>query len=219
MNIPAEGQPCWKFVAEFYARPGVSHACPQLQDRLGLDVSFLLAVLFYAVRRGLDLSAEEIKKLDRCISAWRNEVILPLRKLRRRLKSGDLLSPSTDEFYRRIKADELLTEQIEISALAQQFEQMSGNAAAAPSSFAVIERVARYFAEACRQEVTSSAMRFKSLSRFFIPRRPSDQLPVRTPHVSAESTRRSGVFCFAESRCRFYTQLRSQSAEINGPAV
>jgi hypothetical protein len=57
-------------------------------------------------------------------------VILSLRKLRRRLKSGDLLSPSTDDLYRRIKADELLTEQIETSALAQQFEQMSGNAAA-----------------------------------------------------------------------------------------
>jgi hypothetical protein len=137
------------------------------------------------------------KKLDRCISAWRNEVILSLRKLYRRLKSGDSLSPSTDDLYRRIKADELLTEQIEISALAQQFEQMSGNTAATPSGLAVIERVARYFAEASRQEVTSSTIRFKWPARFFIARRPSDQLPVRTPRVSAEfdAAQRRVLFC------------------------
>jgi uncharacterized protein (TIGR02444 family) len=146
MNVSAEGQPCWKFVVELYARPGVSHACLQLQDRLGVDVSFLLAVFFYTVHRGLNLPAEEIKKLDRCISAWRNEVILPLRKLRRRLKSGDLLSLSTDDIYPRIKADELLAEQIEISALVQQLEQMSDNPATS-SSRVVIERVVRYFAE------------------------------------------------------------------------
>jgi hypothetical protein len=70
-------------------------------------------------------------------------VILPLRGLRRRLKKLlDLLSPSIDKLYRRIKADEVLAEQIEINALVQHFEQMSGNAVAAPLSFAVIERAA-----------------------------------------------------------------------------
>jgi hypothetical protein len=63
-----------------------------------------------------------------------------------------LLSRSADKLYQRIKASGLLAEQIEISALVQQLEQMSGNAAAAPSSLAVIERVARYFAEASQQE-------------------------------------------------------------------
>jgi uncharacterized protein (TIGR02444 family) len=153
MNVSAEGQPCWKVVVELYARPGVSHACLQLQDRLGVDVSFLLAVLFYTVHRGLNLPAEEIKKLDRCISAWRNEVILPLRKLRRRLKSGDLLSLSTDDIYPRIKADELLAEQIEISALVQQLEQTPSNSAA-PSSRVVIERVIRHFAKASGQDAS-----------------------------------------------------------------
>jgi uncharacterized protein (TIGR02444 family) len=150
MNRPAEDQSCWGFVIDLYAKPGVTQACLELQERLGVDVSFLLTALFYAVRRGLDLPAEEIAKLDRRISAWRTEAIFPLRGLRRRLKSGDLLSQSTDEFYRRIKADELLAEQIEVSALMQQLEQMSGNPAA-PSSQVVIERVIRHFAEASGQ--------------------------------------------------------------------
>jgi uncharacterized protein (TIGR02444 family) len=153
MNRLAEDQACWDFVVDLYAKPGVAQACLELQERLGVDVSFLLTALFYAVRGGLDLSAEEIEKLDRRISAWRAEVIFPLRRLRRRLKSGDLSSQPTDEFYRRIKADELLAEQIEISALVHQLEQMPGNPAA-PSSRVVIERVIRYFAEASAQDAS-----------------------------------------------------------------
>jgi uncharacterized protein (TIGR02444 family) len=153
MNKPAEGQSCWSFVIDLYAKPGVAQACLELQDRLGVDVSFLLTALFYAVRHSLDLSADEIAKLDRHISAWRAEAIFPLRRLRRRLKSGDLLSQSTDELYRRIKADELLAEQIEISALVQQLERAPSNPAA-PSSRLVIERVIRHFAEVSGQNAS-----------------------------------------------------------------
>jgi uncharacterized protein (TIGR02444 family) len=145
MNGLAEDQACWDFVVDLYAKPGVAQACLELQDRLGIDVSFLLTVMFYAVCRGRDLSPEGIAKLDHRISAWRTEAIFPLRRLRRRLKNGDLLSLSTDEIYRRIKADELVAEQIEISALVQQLEQMPTNPAA-PSSRIVIERVIRHFA-------------------------------------------------------------------------
>ncbi|SDT56089.1 TIGR02444 family protein [Bradyrhizobium canariense] len=153
MNRLAEDQACWDFVVDLYAKPGVAQACLELQERLGVDVSLLLTALFYAVRGGLDLSAEQIEKLDRRISGWRAEAIFPLRRLRRRLKSGDLSSQPTDEFYRRIKADELLAEQIEISALVQQLEQMPGNPAA-PSSRVVIERVIRHFAEASGQDAS-----------------------------------------------------------------
>jgi uncharacterized protein (TIGR02444 family) len=147
MTEAAAEHPCWTFALEFYAKPEVSPACLLLQDRLGVDVSFLLTVLFYAERRGVDLSTEAIASLDRCISAWRKEVIAPLRAIRLRVKSADLLAHPTDEFYRRIKADELLAERIEISALAQQLEQMSGTPVTA-SVRDVIERVATYFAMA-----------------------------------------------------------------------
>ncbi|WP_213771751.1 TIGR02444 family protein [Bradyrhizobium sp. dw_78] len=146
----AEGQRCWQFVVELYAKPGVSQACLALQDRLGVDVSFLLTILFYAVRGGADFQADEIARLDHTISGWRNEVIRPLRALRRRLKGGDLLSQPTDEFYRRIKADELSAEQIEIGALVRQLEQRPGNPST-KTGRAVIERVARHFAEASGQ--------------------------------------------------------------------
>jgi uncharacterized protein (TIGR02444 family) len=148
MNETAENQSCWDFVVELYAKPGVSQACLELQDRLGVDVSFLLTVLFYARRRSVDFSMEEIASLDRSISAWRDQVLIPLRRLRRSVKASALLNSPTDEFYRRIKADELLAEQLEVSALEQQLEQMVVKRSAAELKRDLIERVVKHFADA-----------------------------------------------------------------------
>lgn len=151
MNEPAANQSCWDFVVKFYAGPGISQACLELQDRLGVDVSFLLTVLFYAKHRNIDLSAEEIAALDRSISAWRDEVIRPLRRLRRRVKASDLLNSSTEGFYQRIKADELLAEQLEIGTVAQQLEQMQAKRSISLPRRDLIERVAKHFAESSGQ--------------------------------------------------------------------
>jgi uncharacterized protein (TIGR02444 family) len=147
MNEPAEKQSCWDFVVKLYAKPGISQACLELQDRLGVDVSFLLTVLFYAESRNIDLSVEEIASLDRSISAWRDEVIAPLRRLRRHLKASNLLNSPSEEFYQRIKADELLAEQLEIGAVSQRIEQMQVKRSISQFKRDLIERVVRHFAE------------------------------------------------------------------------
>jgi uncharacterized protein (TIGR02444 family) len=151
VNQPAEHQSCWDFVVELYAKPGVSQACLELQDRLGVDVSFLLTILFYAKHHGIDFSVEQIASLDRSISAWRDEVIVPLRRLRRRVKGADLLNFPTEEFYRRIKADELQAEQIEINAVARQLEQISGKQPMPALRRDMVEHVVKHFADATRQ--------------------------------------------------------------------
>jgi uncharacterized protein (TIGR02444 family) len=150
MNEPAAADACWNFVIVLYAKQGVSQACLVLQDQLGVDVSFLLTALFHAARRQEDLTAEDIEKLDQFISVWRNETVLPLRALRRRLKEGHPVVDSVAELYRQIKAAELLAERLEIGALVQQLERISGNPAAAPSGRATIEHVVRYFANASK---------------------------------------------------------------------
>jgi uncharacterized protein (TIGR02444 family) len=147
---PGTDEGCWNFVIEFYAKQGVSQACLLLQDQLGVDVSFFLTALFYSARRGVNLTAEEIERLDRHVSAWHNEIILPLRKVRRRLREGHpaIKSPSGDELYRQIKAAELLAEQLEIGALVQQLEKIARDPASAQSNRTTIEGVVKYFAGA-----------------------------------------------------------------------
>jgi hypothetical protein len=73
-------------------------------------------------------------------------VVVPLRQLRHRVKNAELLPHPTDELYRRIKAHELLAEQIEIVALAR-LEQMSDKPSTAESTHDVIESVVRHFVE------------------------------------------------------------------------
>ncbi len=150
-NKPAENQSCWEFAVEFYAKPGISQACLELQDRLAVDVSFLLTILFYAKHRDIDFSVGEIASLDRSVSAWRNEVVIPLRRLRRRVKASDLLNSPTEELYQRIKADELLAERLEIRAVEQQLEKIPRKQSAPELKREVIERVVRYFADASQQ--------------------------------------------------------------------
>jgi uncharacterized protein (TIGR02444 family) len=151
MSEAAENRSCWDFVVELYAKPGVSRACLELQDQLGVDVSFLLTILFYARHRSIDFSTEKIASLDRGISAWRDQVLIPLRRLRRNVKALDLLNSPTEEFYRRIKADELLAEQLEVSALEQQLEQMVVERSAAELKRELIERVVKHFADTSPQ--------------------------------------------------------------------
>jgi uncharacterized protein (TIGR02444 family) len=147
MDERAESDSCWTFVVDLYARPGISQACLELQDRLDVDVSFLLTILFYAKHRGMNFSVDEIASLDRSISAWRDEVIRPLRRLRRRLKAADLLKSSTEELYRRIKADELLAERLEIGELEQLLEKMPAAQSTFDAKRDVVERVVKHFAE------------------------------------------------------------------------
>jgi uncharacterized protein (TIGR02444 family) len=150
MDHSAANEACWNFVIKLYTKQGVCHACLVLQDQLGVDVSFLLTTLFYTACLHADLTAEEIKRLDRYISAWRNETVLPLRALRRRLKEGNPAVDATRELYSQLKAAELLAERLQIGTLVQQLEQISGSPARAPSGRTTIEHVVKYFANASK---------------------------------------------------------------------
>src|ERR1700733_878967 len=103
-----KGSPFWRFSLGFYRQPGVADACIALQDGCGVDVNILLFFLWLATakRRVADADAQAV-----CAKAgnWRDDVVVPLRTLRRRLKDGSaLVEHGTAEVFRtRIKAVEL----------------------------------------------------------------------------------------------------------------
>lgn len=75
----------WDFSLTVYDRPGVAAACLALQDRHGLDVNLLLFCCWAAsMERGLDPAT--LGAAETAVSAWRNQVVRPMRALRRRLK-------------------------------------------------------------------------------------------------------------------------------------
>ncbi|CAN0405638.1 unnamed protein product, partial [Phaeothamnion confervicola] len=110
----------WQFSLAFYARPTVADACLQLQDSAGVDVNLLLYLLFIATQNR-QVDCNDVARLDALVKTWREQAVLPLRTLRRRLKTGiePLPAASTDVLRSAIKRSELEAEHIEQDLLEQ----------------------------------------------------------------------------------------------------
>ena len=98
LELPASA--FWTFTLGVYQKEGVSPACIALQDRLGLDVNFLL-ICVYAGSRGHALGADDVARLEERAAPWRKHVIHPLRAVRRWLKQQHLLDKAPSDQLRR----------------------------------------------------------------------------------------------------------------------
>jgi uncharacterized protein (TIGR02444 family) len=114
----AQGSPFWRFSLRLYRAPGVGDACIALQEEAGVDVNLLLFLLWQATERRA-LTAADVKALDQTVGGWRDTAVIPLRNLRRALKSSPgLVAPNAAEAFRtRIKAVELEAERLQQEAM------------------------------------------------------------------------------------------------------
>jgi uncharacterized protein (TIGR02444 family) len=156
------GGPHWSFALRLYGQPGVSDACLALQDRLGVDVNVLLLALFAVVERGIPLTASDIADMDRAVAAWRREIILPLREIRRRMKSGPEPAPDevTEALRQQVKKAELSAEQTEQAVLAHWLDQRHGGGQAEREVDirGVVASVVSYYAErSCTAEAAADS--------------------------------------------------------------
>jgi uncharacterized protein (TIGR02444 family) len=114
----SQGSPFWRFSLRFYRQPKVADACIALQEESGVDVNLLLFLLWHAAQSRA-LSPAEVAELERRIGAWRDATVIPLRAVRRALKSPPaLVEAATAEAFRtRIKAVELEAERLQQEAM------------------------------------------------------------------------------------------------------
>jgi uncharacterized protein (TIGR02444 family) len=114
----SQGSPFWRFSLRLYRAPGVGDACIALQEEAGVDVNLLLFLLWQATQRRA-LTASDVMSLDQTIGGWRDTAVIPLRNVRRTLKSAPgLVDPNTAEAFRtRIKAVELEAERLQQEAM------------------------------------------------------------------------------------------------------
>jgi uncharacterized protein (TIGR02444 family) len=110
----SQDSPFWRFSLAFYRNPAVAAACIDLQDRAGVDVNVLFFLLWNATLERT-LPAEAVAELDRRIGAWRDAAVVPLREIRRALKSPPpVVEPGAAEAFRtRVKAMELEAERLQ----------------------------------------------------------------------------------------------------------
>jgi uncharacterized protein (TIGR02444 family) len=152
------GSPFWRFSLQFYRLPGVAEACIKLQEESGVDVNLLLFLLWHAARQRV-LSRAEVEGLEHKIAAWRNLTVIPLRAVRRALKTPPgLVDAGTAEAFRtRIKAVELEAERLQQEAMYALVRASLLGAAAPSVEDAARANVAAY-ASLCRAALAAPAI-------------------------------------------------------------
>jgi uncharacterized protein (TIGR02444 family) len=115
---PPTDTPFWRFSLNYYRQAGVAEACIALQDDSGVDVNLMLFLLWLAAS-GRQLSVEDVKALDEAVRSWRDLTVIPIRKLRRKLKDAPTLveAGKQEAFRTKIKAIELEAERLQQDAL------------------------------------------------------------------------------------------------------
>ena len=134
----ASQSPFWRFSIAFYRIPGVASACIELQDQAGVDVNVLFFLLWNAAE-GRAFSADDVAEVERQIAPWREMAVVPLRDVRRALRSPPaVVAPAAAEAFRtRIKALELEAERLQQEALyALSQSRPLGEPAASPAEAA-----------------------------------------------------------------------------------
>jgi len=124
----------WRFVLDFYALEGVSAACLELQDRLGVDVTVLLHAVWLHCRHGQTPDTAAIETFDAAVRPWRTQVTVPLRALRRMLKSAPFPIPAdiVARTRRHIADAELGAEQGAFALLVDMYARIGMADSAAP---------------------------------------------------------------------------------------
>jgi uncharacterized protein (TIGR02444 family) len=136
----------WTFSLEFYADPAIAGICIDLQDRHSSDVNVVLFVLWCASRHR-SLSPHELERVVAFISGWQNDVVRPLRGVRRNLKqlAAALALAPISELREAVKKQELEAERLQQSLMEARFSDIgspaSDRAAAARSN---VERYATF---------------------------------------------------------------------------
>lgn len=108
--------PLWQFSLRLYAVDAVRGACLALQHEAQSDVNLLL-FLAYRGSLGQQLSVDSIKQIDTEVCDFRENVIKPVRELRKTLK-GKHYNVGDDSIYKGMLDIELSAEKLEQAYLA-----------------------------------------------------------------------------------------------------
>src|SRR5436305_5642034 len=108
----------WTFSLHFYALPGVAPACLRCQDEAGADVNLMLYLLWEA-RSGVRVAPAGIASIDAEVRDWREQVVQPLRSVRRYLKTVGEPFEEAAKLREAIKSAELDAERQEQETLSR----------------------------------------------------------------------------------------------------
>jgi len=111
----------WRYGLALYGRREVARSCLRLQQRVDADVNVLLLCCWLAARGGGVLDARGLGRVLARVAAWREAVILPLRRARTALKVPPAHAPErlVGGLRERVVAAEIDAEKVEQMMLAE----------------------------------------------------------------------------------------------------
>ena len=112
----------WPYVLRLYGVAEFGPAGIALQDSVGADVDILLYLCFLA-DGARPAARDDVARMDASVKAWRENVVKPVRALRRQLKDGIAPVPLSvsDPIRNIVKNVELDAERIQLETLAREF--------------------------------------------------------------------------------------------------
>lgn len=118
----------WPFVLRVYKAKGVQSACLHLQEKFLVDIPILLFSAWLG-QRAILLDDRTIRQIDSSVFEWRTDIIMVLRQVRQRLKTGPspAPTPATEPLRDAVKAAELAAERIELSLMEEIARKMYVN--------------------------------------------------------------------------------------------
>jgi uncharacterized protein (TIGR02444 family) len=137
MSATETATPIWDFVLGYYRQQGVSDAAIALQDSIGIDVNMVLFLMWMAAQNKT-LAAPDVKTVSDTSHAWQRSVVVPIRAIRRLLKSDAPLvdNDSAQAYRKKVQALELEGEQLQLNAMASMAGALKAATAASPGQAA-----------------------------------------------------------------------------------
>lgn len=115
----------WDFAVALYGQPGVESLCLTLQDDWNVDVIVLLFGVWLSAR-GVLLDDARLATVQTLSGPWQVEVITPLRRARRWLKTQSSQTAAVDACRKGIKDAELAAEKLQLQRLQALAEGWTG---------------------------------------------------------------------------------------------
>ena len=145
--MPQCDNPFWRFSLAVYAAPGVADECLALQDAQGIDVNVLLFAAWLGSRRVV-VTEEHLAVIESTVRPWRDQVVRPLRGVRRDIKTR---ADAAQEDFAALRTDvaalELRAEQLEQAMLYDMAANLIDPAATATPQSAVRRNISLLLAQ------------------------------------------------------------------------
>lgn len=135
----------WQFSLALYGRPGVPDACLRLQDECGVDVNVMLYLL-YVASVGRLIDSDDIERIETLAAPWREEIVRPMRDVRRRLKTppAHFQNAASESLRSALKRIELEAEHLEQLALERDLPAHALGTASSDSSLCAAQNLRMY---------------------------------------------------------------------------